>query len=159
VFDRARAEGLVCVAHAGEEGPPSYISEALDILRVSRIDHGVRCLEDDRLVDRLVGESVPLTVCPLSNVALQVVATMREHPLPAMLQRGLVVTVNSDDPAYFGGYIDDNYVDHLGLERGQVAALARNSVAASFLAPPDRARLVARIAAWESIPPPEPHLR
>jgi adenosine deaminase len=162
VFDRARAEGLACVAHAGEEGPPSYIWEALDVLQVTRIDHGVRCLEDDRLVDRLVRESVPLTVCPLSNVALGVVGAMHEHPLPAMLQRGLVVTVNSDDPAYFGGYVDDNYaalVAHLDLGRDQVATLARNSVAASLSGPADQARLLAQITQWESLSPAEPDLR
>jgi adenosine deaminase len=153
VFARARAEGLVCVAHAGEEGPPSYISEALDTLRVARIDHGIRCLEDDRLVDRLVRDAIPLTVCPLSNVELKVVSSMAEHPIPAMMERGLVVTVNSDDPAYFGGYIDDNYaalVEHHGLEEMQIARLARNSVAASFLLAPAKDRLVAEIAAWES---------
>jgi len=153
VFQRARAEGLACVAHAGEEGPPSYIWDALDRLGAARIDHGVRCLEDERLVERLVEDGVPLTVCPLSNVALQVVATMDRHPLPTMLRRGLVVTINSDDPAYFGGYVDDNYaalVDHLGVDRAQIAALARNSIRASFLPSIAKDRLVGEIAAWES---------
>ncbi|MDQ6709863.1 MAG: adenosine deaminase, partial [Candidatus Dormibacteraeota bacterium] len=109
VFDVARSEGLLTVAHAGEEGPPSYIWEALDLLHARRIDHGVRCLEDDRLVDRLVADQVPLTVCPLSNVKLRVFPTLRHHNLGRMLERGLLVTINSDDPAYFGGYIDDNY--------------------------------------------------
>lgn len=152
VFARARAEGLAAVAHAGEEGPPAYIWEALDTLQVTRIDHGVRCLEDDRLVERLVGEAVPLTVCPLSNVALRVVETMSDHPLPAMLERGLKVTVNSDDPAYFGGYVDDNYaalVEHLGLDRGQIATLARYSIEASLLPDPARARLAAEVDQWE----------
>jgi adenosine deaminase len=151
VFARARSEGLACVAHAGEEGPPSYIWEALDVLGATRIDHGVRCLEDDRLVERLVDERIPLTVCPLSNVALQVVGSMAEHPLPAMLRRGLIVTVNSDDPAYFGGYVDDNYaalVEELELDRSQIAALARNSVAASLLARPAQDRLLEEISAW-----------
>src|SRR5262249_21626374 len=107
VFAKARAAGLHVVAHAGEEGPPAYLREALDVLRVERIDHGVRCLEDDALVDRLVAERVPLTVCPLSNVRLKVVTSLADHPLTAMLRRGLLVTVNSDDPAYFGGYVDD----------------------------------------------------
>lgn len=103
VFARARAEGLHLVAHAGEEGPPAYIWEALDLLGVERVDHGIRCLEDDALVERLVTEQTPLTVCPLSNVRLRVVDDIADHPLPAMLQRGLNVSVNSDDPAYFGG--------------------------------------------------------
>ena len=152
VFARARAEGLVGVAHAGEEGPPSYIWEALDVLGAIRIDHGVRCLEDEALVERLVGDAVPLTVCPLSNVALGVVGSIAEHPLPVMLQRGLAVTVNSDDPAYFGGYVDDNYaalVDHLGLDRSQIATLARNSILASLLPAAARDPLLAEIATWE----------
>ena len=153
VFARARAEGLACVAHAGEEGPAAYIWEALDSLKVTRIDHGVRCLDDDALVERLARDSVPLTVCPLSNVALGVVSRMEEHPLPAMLRRGLAVTVNSDDPAYFGGYVDDNYaalVEHLGLGRHEIATLARNSVAASLLPSISRNRLVSEIMAWEA---------
>jgi adenosine deaminase len=153
VFTRARAEGLACVAHAGEEGPPSYIWEALDALGAMRIDHGVRCLEDDRLVERLVADAVPLTVCPLSNVALRVVGSMATHPLREMVERGLLVTVNSDDPAYFGGYVDDNYAavsDHLGFDRAQVADLARNSARASLLTPAARDRLIDEIGAWES---------
>ena len=135
VFDRAHAEGLHCVAHAGEEGPPSYIWEALDVLGVSRIDHGNRCLEDDQLVRRLAEEQVPLTVCPLSNVRLKVVSEIGSHPVATMLERGLMVTVNSDDPAYFGGYVDDNFdalieAGHLGP--ADLATLARNSIEASF---------------------------
>ncbi|MDH3435153.1 MAG: adenosine deaminase, partial [Gammaproteobacteria bacterium] len=110
VFDRARKEGLLTVAHAGEEGPPAYIREALDLLRVKRIDHGVRCLEDPALVKRLVDEQIPLTVCPLSNVKLRVFESLEEHNLKRLLQRGLCVTINSDDPAYFGGYIGENYL-------------------------------------------------
>ena len=110
MFDRARAEGLLTVAHAGEEGPPEYIREALDLLHVLRIDHGVRCMEDDDLVERLVAEQVPLTVCPLSNVKLRVFDDLADHPIRRMFERGLLVTINSDDPAYFGGYIGDNYV-------------------------------------------------
>ena len=109
VYERARAEGLHAVAHAGEEGPPAYMWEALDVLGVERIDHGVRCLEDPRLVERLVEERVPLTVCPLSNVRLRVFDTLADHPVRRMLERGLCVSVNSDDPAYFGGYVRDNF--------------------------------------------------
>jgi adenosine deaminase len=135
VYERARAEGLHRVAHAGEEGPPSYIWGALDVLGVERIDHGVRCLEDDQLVGRLVEEQVPLTVCPLSNVSLRVVDDIASHPLPTMLERGLKVTVNSDDPAYFGGYVDDN-LDALTraghVTNADLVMLARNSIEASF---------------------------
>jgi len=137
VFARARAEGLLAVAHAGEEGPPEYIREALDLLKVKRIDHGVRCLEDPDLVARLVDEQIPLTVCPLSNVKLRVIETMRDHPLKRMLDAGLKVTINSDDPAYFGGYVEENYVhsaEALGLTREQLETLARNSFRASFAA-------------------------
>ena len=136
VYDRARAEGLRAVAHAGEEGPPEYIWQALDILRVERIDHGVRCVEDDRLMDRLAAERVPLTVCPLSNVRLRVVDTLADHPLPRLLERGLCATVNSDDPAYFGGYVGDNFEAiqaSLALSDRDIVQLARNSFEASFL--------------------------
>jgi adenosine deaminase len=136
VFDRARGEGLLAVAHAGEEGPPDYIWQALDILRVSRIDHGIRCIEDERLVDRLVSEHVPLTVCPLSNVKLRVFDTIEHHNIATLLRRGVRVTVNSDDPAYFGGYVAENYaaiVSALGLTRDEVLELARNSFRASFV--------------------------
>ncbi|MEE8595400.1 MAG: adenosine deaminase, partial [Gemmatimonadota bacterium] len=109
VFDRAREEGFLTVAHAGEEGPPEYIWEALDLLHVRRIDHGVRCLEDDKLVERLRRDRVPLTVCPLSNVKLRVFDRIEKHSIPRLIEAGLCVTVNSDDPAYFGGYINDNY--------------------------------------------------
>ena len=101
--------GLLGVVHAGEEGPPEYIWEALDVLEARRIDHGVRCLEDDRLVARLAAEQIPLTVCPLSNVKLRVFPTLSQHDLPALVRRGLLVTINSDDPAYFGGYVADNF--------------------------------------------------
>jgi adenosine deaminase len=143
VFDRARAEGFAAVAHAGEEGPPAYIAEALDALHVRRIDHGVRCLEDDSLVARLVAEQVPLTVCPLSNVKLGVFPDLRQHNVGRMLERGLCATINSDDPAYFGGYIGDNYVATaaaLGLSREQMVQVARNSFVGSFLAEPERQR-------------------
>ena len=136
VFDRARAKGFLTVAHAGEEGPPDYIRQALDLLGVARVDHGVRCAEDDALVVRLVAEQIPLTVCPLSNVKLRVFPTLEQHNLADLLRRGLRVTVNSDDPAYFGGYVGDNYVataSALTLTRDEVLELARNSFLASFL--------------------------
>ena len=148
VFERAHAEGLLAVAHAGEEGPPDYIRQALDVLGVARIDHGVRCVEDDLLVERLVAEQVPLTVCPLSNVKLRVFDTIADHNLATMLRRGLLVTVSSDDPAYFGGYVADNYtavVEALGLGSDDVARLARNSFLAAFLDDDDRARYLAEI--------------
>jgi len=136
VYDRGREAGLLPVAHAGEEGPPAYIWEALDVLQARRIDHGVRCAEDERLVDRLVEEQVPLTVCPLSNVKLQVFPTLQQHNLKQLLQRGLMVTVNSDDPAYFGGYVGDTFqaaATALQLSRADLVTLARNSFKASFL--------------------------
>ena len=136
VFERARAEGFLTVAHAGEEGPPAYIWEALDLLKVKRIDHGVRCLEDEKLVARLVKDRIPLTVCPLSNLKLCVVKTLEEHPLRKMLEAGLVATINSDDPSYFGGYVLDNYVKTqlaLGLTEEEIVQLARNSFEASFI--------------------------
>jgi adenosine deaminase len=145
VFDAAREAGFLTVAHAGEEGPPAYVREALDLLKARRIDHGVRCLEDPGLVERLRAERIPLTVCPLSNVKLRVFDTMRDHNLKRLLELGLCVTVNSDDPAYFGGYVGANYRaarEALGLDGDQVARLARNSFQASFLSPAEkRARL------------------
>jgi adenosine deaminase len=136
VFDRARAAGLHVVAHAGEEGPPEYIRSALDVLEVERIDHGVRCLEDPALVARLAKEGIALTVCPLSNVKLCVYKTMAEHRLPALLAAGIKATVNSDDPAYFGGYVNQNFVETFAalpqLGAREAYALARNSFEASF---------------------------
>lgn len=136
VFDRARRAGLVAVAHAGEEGPASYILEALDQLRVRRVDHGVRCEEDPALVARLARERIPLTVCPLSNVRLCVFDRIESHNLGRLLDANLCVTVNSDDPAYFGGYLLENYLavqQGLGLSAPQVRQLARNSFEASLL--------------------------
>ncbi len=136
VFDRARAEGFLTVAHAGEEGPPEYVWEALDLLKVERIDHGVRSLEDPKLVERLKAQKVPLTVCPLSNVKLRVFDKMADHNLKQLLGQGLCVTVNSDDPAYFGGYLEENYRavwEALDLSRDELAQLASNSFTASFL--------------------------
>ncbi len=139
VFAAARALGLRAVAHAGEEGPATYIWEALDVLGVERIDHGVRCEEDPRLVDRLIREHVPLTVCPLSNVRLRVVANLREHNLARLLRRGVAITIHSDDPAYFGGYLGDNYravAEALELTSEELVALASNAARASFLPAP-----------------------
>ena len=148
VFDRARDAGLLTVAHAGEEGPPEYIREALDLLKVRRIDHGVRCLEDPALVERLVDEQIPLTVCPLSNVKLRVFETLAQHNLARLLNAGLCVTVNSDDPAYFGGYIGENFRqtrEALGLDAGQLRTLARNAFKASFLPEDDIRRHIAAV--------------
>ena len=136
VFARARAEGFLAVAHAGEEGPPEYIVEALDLLKAVRIDHGVRCEEDPALCERLVAQQVPLTVCPLSNVKLAVFPRIEDHNLKRLLDRGLCVTLNSDDPAYFGGYLVDNFIAAqraLALTRSDVVQVARNSITASFL--------------------------
>jgi adenosine deaminase len=141
VYDRAREAGLLAVAHAGEEGPPAYVWEALDVLKARRIDHGVRCVEDQRLVGYLVEEQIPLTVCPLSNVKLRVFPNLRDHNLKQLLDRGLLATVNSDDPAYFGGYVADNFRDSaaaLGLDRDDLLKLARNSFVASFLSEEQR---------------------
>ncbi len=151
VFERARAEGFLAVAHAGEEGPPANVTAALDILQVRRIDHGVRALEDPALVERLAKAGTPLTVCPLSNVRLGVFAAMAEHPLKAMLAAGLKATVNSDDPAYFGGYINENFLAvaaALDLTRDDVILLIRNGFDASFLPAADIAALHQRLDAY-----------
>ncbi|HEY1889257.1 MAG TPA: adenosine deaminase [Steroidobacteraceae bacterium] len=156
VFDRARKHGLLAVAHAGEEGPPAYIHEALDLLDVERIDHGVRCEEDPELVRRLAREQIPLTVCPLSNVKLRVFDRMEDHNLKRLLQAGLRVTVNSDDPAYFGGYLLENYLAverALGLTRMQLATLARNSIDGSFLDAEAKRRWLAAIDAHAEMTP------
>lgn len=136
VFAAARAKGLRLTAHAGEEGPPEYVHEALDLLAVDRIDHGNRALEDDALVARLAGEGMTLTVCPLSNLKLCVVGDLADHPLGRMLAMGMNATVNSDDPAYFGGYVADNYravAAARGLSQADLVQLARNSFTGSFL--------------------------
>src|ERR671916_855155 len=145
VFDRAREHGFLTVAHAGEEGPPEYIWQALDDLKVSRIDHGVRCTEDPKLVERLREEQVPLTVCPLSNVKLRVFDSIQDHNLKRMLDLGLRVTANSDDPAYFGGYVDENLnaaQKGLHLSRDDVYELTKNSFEASFLDAESKQRLL-----------------
>jgi adenosine deaminase len=144
VFAAARADGMRAVAHAGEEGPPAYITEALDLLRAERIDHGVRCVEDEAVVERLAREQFPLTVCPLSNVKLCVFGSMADHNLARLLARGLCVTVNSDDPAYFGGYMVDNFravCDALPIGAPELLALARNGVRASWLPDARKAEL------------------
>ncbi|MFI2199974.1 adenosine deaminase [Streptomyces sp. NPDC020192] len=154
VYEAAAALGLRRVAHAGEEGPAEYITEALDVLGVERVDHGLRCMEDPALVERLVRERIPLTLCPLSNVRLRTVGTLADHPLPAMLDAGLMCTVNSDDPAYFGGYAGDNFTAvhrTLGLTEDRLRELARNSFLASFLEDDEerRARYLAEVDAYE----------
>jgi adenosine deaminase len=150
VFARAVSAGFRPVAHAGEEGPPDYIWQALDELGAERIDHGVRCLEDRRLVQRLEADRIPLTVCPFSNVKLRVVDTLEQHPLAKMLEHGLCATVNSDDPAYFGGYIGENLAgvaEALQLDDDALVQLARNSFQASFLDDAARARHLAELDA------------
>ncbi len=151
VYERARELGLHRVAHAGEEGGPEYVADALDLLGVERVDHGVRSVEDPALVRRLATERVPLTVCPLSNVRLKGVASLAEHVLPQLLDAGVVTTINSDDPAYFGGYADDNYAAvaaQFDLDATALARLARHSVDASFLPADRKAALEREIDAW-----------
>lgn len=138
VFDRARNEGFLTVAHAGEEGPPEYIWEAIDLLKIQRIDHGVRAIEDERLMQRIIDEQIPLTVCPLSNTKLRVFDDMSQHNILDMLERGVKVTVNSDDPAYFGGYVTENFhalYTHLGMTKDQAKRLAQNSLDARLVKP------------------------
>jgi adenosine deaminase len=151
VFARCRELGLHVVAHAGEEGPPAYIWAALDVLKVQRIDHGVRSIEDKSLMQRLAAERVPLTVCPLSNVKLCVVKTMADHQLPALLEAGLCAMVNSDDPAYFGGYLNDNFIATFEalpqLGAAQAYTLAANSFEAAFAPAADKARWMAALDA------------
>jgi adenosine deaminase len=151
VFAAAAALGLKRVAHAGEEGPPEYVLEALDILHVDRLDHGNRSLEDPALVERLAREQITLTVCPLSNLKLCVVPDMAAHPIDAMLRAGLRATINSDDPAYFGGYVNDNYraaAKGRGLGRDQLATLARNSFLGAFLSEEEKAAHLAGLDAY-----------
>jgi adenosine deaminase len=151
VFAAAQAAGLKLVAHAGEEGPPGYVREALDVLHIDRLDHGNRALEDDALVERLVAAQMTLTVCPLSNVKLCVVTDMAAHPIGTMLAHGLRATINSDDPAYFGGYIGENFratAAALGLDRAQLVTLARNSFLGAFLDDDLRENYLARLDAY-----------
>lgn len=151
VFDRARGLGLHVVAHAGEEGPAEYVWEALDLLKVERIDHGIRSLDDDLLVERLRESAMPLTVCPLSNIRLGATTHMAAHPLPQMLEQGLVVTINSDDPAYFGGYVGENFAqlrDTFALSAAQLARLAQNSITGSFASAERKQELLDDVQAW-----------
>ncbi|WP_019024395.1 MULTISPECIES: adenosine deaminase [unclassified Thioalkalivibrio] len=151
VFDRVREAGFRVVAHAGEEGPPEYIHQALDLLQVDRIDHGVQAEQDPGLLQRLAQEQIPLTVCPLSNIKLCVFDRLEDHNLKRLLDAGLRVTINSDDPAYFGGYIGENFratADALGLSLDDLEQLARNAVEAAFLDDPARQHLHAEITDW-----------
>jgi adenosine deaminase len=148
VFRRARDAGLFLTAHAGEEGPPSYVWEALDVLGVGRIDHGNRSLDDHTLVGRLAREQVALTVCPLSNLRLRVIDDLKLHPLRQMMDKGLVVTVNSDDPAYFGGYVNEYYravSNALGLRRDEIVAVVRNGIRASLMTAPEKVKALAEV--------------
>ncbi len=148
VFAKALEEGFITVAHAGEEGPAEYIWEALDLLKVTRIDHGNRCLDDDKLVERLADLQMPLTVCPLSNLELKVVTDLKDHPIPKMIEKNLLVTVNSDDPAYFGGYMNENYLgitQALNLSKKQITQLAKNSFKASWLTDREKEKRIAQI--------------
>jgi len=143
--------GLKLCAHAGEEGPPAYVYEALDLLQIDRMDHGNRSMEDEALIQRLAASQMTLTVCPLSNLKLCVVKDLKDHPVPEMLRRGLHVTLNSDDPAYFGGYVNENYrqlAAAVGLTREQLTLLARNSFEGSFLGECDKAARIAEVDAW-----------
>jgi adenosine deaminase len=152
-FARCRAEGFKVTAHAGEEGPAEYVREALDLLKVDRIDHGNGCMTDPELVSRIADLGIPLTVCPLSNLRLNIVAQLKDHPLPAMLQAGLRVTLNSDDPSYFQGYINQNYLEcqtALGLSRKQLVVIARNSIEASFAPDNERAEMVMNLNNYAS---------
>jgi adenine deaminase len=153
VFEQARKNGFITVAHAGEEGPPEYIWEALKLLKVARIDHGNNCLKDENLVDYLVENKIPLTVCPLSNLELKVVVDLKKHPLKIMMDKGLFVTINSDDPAYFGGYINENYLataKALNLSKKDIADLAKNSIKASFLNGEEKAERIEKIEKFYS---------
>ena len=150
VFERARSEGFLAVCHAGEEGPADYIWQALDILHVSRIDHGNACVSDPRLVERLARERIPLTMCPLSNLRLQVIKSLKDHPAKKLLDCGVCVTINSDDPAYFGGYLNDNLIaltEALNLTIDDVYQLLKNGFEASFLPTAKKDRLIAELDA------------
>ncbi|OLO07284.1 adenosine deaminase [Salinicola sp. MH3R3-1] len=149
VFERAKALGIPRVAHAGEEGPAAYISEALDVLDICRVDHGVACLQDAELVERLRESQIPLTVCPLSNVRLKVVQAMTDHPLPAMLEQGVKVTLNSDDPAYFGGGVLENYIacfEAFDWDRDLFRELAGNAIEVAFMSEERRSELLKRLS-------------
>ena len=154
VFARCRDLGLHLVAHAGEEGPPAFVESALDILGVQRIDHGVQSIQSPQLMQRLASTQVPLTVCPLSNIKLCVYDSLKDHPLRKMLEAGLCATINSDDPAYFGGYLLENYVqtfDALGLNETHAYQLAKNSLIASFAPEHDKQKWIAKLDACRSL--------
>jgi len=157
LFRKAGQLGFLKVAHAGEEGPPSYVREALDLLGIQRLDHGNRSLEDPALVERLRREQMTLTVCPLSNLKLKVVERLEDHPLRRMLQAGLRATINSDDPAYFGGYLGDNYREiqrALGLTREELTTLARNSFLGSFMTDVEKAAAIGKLDRYAAFTPP-----
>ena len=148
VFSKALDEGFITVAHAGEEGPAAYVWEAINLLKISRIDHGNRSLEDDQLITHIVEKQIPLTVCPLSNLELKVVDDLKDHPMLQLMEAGLMVTINSDDPAYFGGYINENYIQiaaALNLSKKQITDLAKNSFKASFLSDVEKEKLINQV--------------
>ena len=148
VFSKALDEGFITVAHAGEEGPAAYVWEAINLLKISRIDHGNRSLEDDQLIKHIVEKQIPLTVCPLSNLALKVVEDLKDHPMLQLMEAGLMVTINSDDPAYFGGYMNENYIQiaaALNLSKKQITDLAKNSFKASFLSDVEKEKLMNQV--------------
>ena len=148
VFSKALDEGFITVAHAGEEGPAAYVWEAINLLKISRIDHGNRSLEDDQLIKHIAEKQIPLTVCPLSNLALKVVEDLKDHPMLQLMEAGLMVTINSDDPAYFGGYMNENYIQiaaALNLSKKQITDLAKNSFKASFLSDVEKEKLINQV--------------
>ncbi len=151
VFQKAKADGYLIVAHAGEEGPPEYVTEALDLLDVNRIDHGNRSMEDMDVVNKLVERKIALTVCPLSNLKLKVVTDLKKHPLKRMLDKGLFVTINSDDPAYFSGYVNENYIEiqkALDLSKEDIIQLAGNSFNASFLKMKEKRKMLEMLSEY-----------
>ena len=155
VFTQARLAGFLTVAHAGEEGPASYIRQAVELLKVRRIDHGIRCTEDPDLVEKLIALKIPLTICPISNIKLKIFSKMTDLNIRALYDRGLFVTINSDDPAYFGGYINDNFmqlIEHLNFQASEIIQLCKNSFMASFLDPSTKesyVKLIDQIAQTE----------
>lgn len=153
VFAEAWKEGFLTVAHAGEEGPAAYVRDAVDLLKISRIDHGNNSLHDEILVQELVSKRIPLTVCPLSNLKLKVVTDMRNHPLKKMLDAGLFVTINSDDPAYFGGYVNENFLavaENLNLTKKEIYLLAKNSFEASFISQAEKQHFLEELGKFEA---------
>ena len=148
VFSKAMDEGFITLAHAGEEGPAEYVWEAINLLKVSRIDHGNRSLDDDQLIKYIAEKQIPLTVCPLSNLELKVVEDLKDHPLLQLMEAGVMVTINSDDPAYFDGYMNENYIQiatALNFSKKQIAQLAKNSFKASFLPDKEKEKLISQV--------------